>query len=131
MNKFEQKFLTIEKTISNEKGNFNLFALMLREESQDRWDLVLSANWLDANPNKYYEYILNKIAKGLGKIEEVNKISRIIFLNKHDKFFKEIKYFIKPEQNITELKEIKINDIHFKHVLIFTSKIDNKLINNY
>jgi hypothetical protein len=39
------KLRGLERTLSEEKGPFNLFALLLREDAPDVWDLVVAAKW--------------------------------------------------------------------------------------
>jgi hypothetical protein len=41
-----QKFIEIEHNISGKYGTFNLFALFLREDSPDKWDLVIASPWM-------------------------------------------------------------------------------------
>jgi hypothetical protein len=43
MRKILDKLTKLEISISNEKGPFDLFALVLREDGFDKWDLVASA----------------------------------------------------------------------------------------
>lgn len=73
------KLLNIEKKISAEKGSFNLFALFLREDSEDKWDLLVSSKWI----NKEYEhlqYIATNVQNTLTQ-EELIKISRIVIID--------------------------------------------------
>jgi hypothetical protein len=37
------KFVELEQRLSQERGEFSLFALFLREDASDKWDLVVSA----------------------------------------------------------------------------------------
>jgi hypothetical protein len=41
-----QRFAALEASIAEEKGSFALFALFMRKEVPDRWDLIVSAPWL-------------------------------------------------------------------------------------
>ena len=41
-----EKFTRLESQIAQEKGDFTLFALFMREDVPDRWDLIVSAPWL-------------------------------------------------------------------------------------
>jgi hypothetical protein len=38
--------------VSAEKGDFTLFGLFLREGSPGRWDLLVSAKWIDADEHE-------------------------------------------------------------------------------
>ena len=35
-----ERFIKLEREVSKEMGAFNLFALFLREDEQDLWDIV-------------------------------------------------------------------------------------------
>ncbi len=42
----QNKFLSIEKSLSDAKGDFILFGLFEREESLNNFDVVISADWI-------------------------------------------------------------------------------------
>src|SRR5437016_4912569 len=45
MNQLTDKVRQVEAEIAREKGQFNLFALLEREDIANRWDLVIAAPW--------------------------------------------------------------------------------------
>jgi hypothetical protein len=47
MKEFIDKYIELERSISYEKGDFSLFALFLREDAADIWDLVVAAPWIE------------------------------------------------------------------------------------
>jgi len=47
MKQILDKFVSLERDIASEKGEFSLFALFLREDAEDNWDLLASAPWLE------------------------------------------------------------------------------------
>lgn len=40
------KFVLMERELSERYGEFNLFALFQRKNSPNRWDLLVAADWL-------------------------------------------------------------------------------------
>ena len=40
----KENFTKLEAEVATEKGDFELFALFLREDISDRWDLMISAH---------------------------------------------------------------------------------------
>ena len=52
MNQLVEKLASLERDISSEKGDFSLFALFLREDAYDRWDLLVSSPWIEINEKK-------------------------------------------------------------------------------
>ena len=52
MKAFAEKLVPVERQIAAEKGAFLLFALFLREDAPDVWDLVVAAPWIEANKSE-------------------------------------------------------------------------------
>jgi len=48
MKELVEKPRKLEAEIAAEKGPFLLFALFLRQDAADRWDLVVAAPWIEA-----------------------------------------------------------------------------------
>lgn len=67
-----KKLKSIEKTASKERGNFWFFALLLPEESPNKWDLLVSADWIDDNESSAIRYIAGKIVENLSPTEMTN-----------------------------------------------------------
>lgn len=53
------KLRLIEKETAKEKGEYNLFALFLREDSPNKWDILVSASWT-ANKGDALDYLAKK-----------------------------------------------------------------------
>ena len=77
------KLELLEKEIADAKGEFYLFGLFLREDAENRWDLVVAAPWLNSDSMGDLTYIANKI-KSILKDSELLSISRIVILDLHD-----------------------------------------------
>ena len=56
-----EKLASLERDIASEKGEFSLFALFLREDADDKWDLLASASWLEANNRASLAYLVNQL----------------------------------------------------------------------
>lgn len=121
------KLLNIEKKISAEKGSFNLFALFLREDSEDKWDLLVSSKWI----NKEYEhlqYIATNVQNTLTQ-EELIKISRIVIIDcdniELDNISQKaatINRSMIVEHSIIELVNCNFFGFIIRHAYIITSK---------
>jgi len=79
MNQLVEKLASLERAISSEKGDFSLFALFLREDSYDRWDLLVSSPWIEINEKKGLEYLVMRINSTF-KPHELLSLSRIVIL---------------------------------------------------
>ena len=65
MNQMIDKLASLERDIASEKGEFSLFALFLREDAEEKWDLLASASWLEANKKESLEYLSTQIRSRL------------------------------------------------------------------
>jgi hypothetical protein len=61
-----------------ERGPVKLFALVLREDAMDRWDLLISAPWADAASREAYDYVASKL-KAILDPAEMLSISHFAF----------------------------------------------------
>jgi len=77
------KVLPLALSIGKEKGEFALFGLFLREDAPNRWDLVVSAPWLDRDRKGGMEYLAKKLRLRLTS-EELLTLSGIVVLETHN-----------------------------------------------
>jgi hypothetical protein len=122
MKNLYHKFISLEKELAKEKGDFTLFALFLREDVEDRWDLVLSARWLKSTNKKDYEFIANRVKKILNK-DELIYLSRIVILDKGNPVLEAIHNNITGEQH--EVINCNFSGLQIKYAYIITSKREN------
>ena len=64
---FTEKFAELESHIAEEKGPFALFALFMREDAPDRWDLIVSAPWAGDDKRSVVDYFVSQIKSRLGE----------------------------------------------------------------
>ncbi len=83
MNTILEKLKTVVRSLENEHGPILVFALFLREDPLEKWDIVVSATWLNSNDRLSYETIASKIQKALNSSELV-QLSRIVILDSSD-----------------------------------------------
>ena len=76
-------------TIEAERGPFLLAGLFMREDSPSRWDLVVSAPWLQRGKLVALGDFVKHLSDALGQ-EEVMSLSRIVTLNRKDPALKRI-----------------------------------------
>lgn len=121
MKELTNKFLEIEKKLSIEKGEFELFALFLHENSSGKWDLVVSSQWARSDKKQSIGLIVNKIDEYLTDSEKLN-LSRIIILDKDDAALNAILSSINVEHGTTEIANSLFFGLMIKHAFIITSK---------
>lgn len=83
MNNTLEKLKKILVDLESEKGPILVFALFLRVDPLEKWDIVISASWLDPNDISSYKIISEKIQKNLSPTELV-QLARIVILANDD-----------------------------------------------
>lgn len=111
----------MEKKTSKSKGNYTLFALVLREDSPDVWDLVVSAPWIWTNRWKALKFLAGEMNKVLNP-EDILKISKIVPMRKESPFEHAIHSMLAIEHAPAELKNCFINGIPVRHAFVITSR---------
>lgn len=122
-----EKFQTVEKSLSESKGRFELFALFLREDSPNKWDLLISADWTRADKKASINTIVEEIRKVLSD-QEILMLSRIIILDKDDAALKAIHKAKHVEHGLAEISDSIFLGLAIKRAFLITSRseIHNK-----
>lgn len=121
MNSFIDKILEVEKKVSNEIGEFNLFGLFEREDLKDRYDVVLSLDLKKMNKNDLFTIIHSEFRKILSN-EQLVKFSRFVYLKPDDPFVLTLNMAMGVEHGSVEIKNSNFNNIPIKHAFLFSSK---------
>jgi hypothetical protein len=120
MNHLTEKLRCVERDVAGEKGPVNLFALLEREDLSDRWDLVISAPWAEAD-EATLRYVADVIARHLTP-EEVTLLSRIVVLEADENPVRAITDTYDIEHGRLELLEPARFGLPVKHGYIITSR---------
>ena len=83
MNSIVEKIKNVVLDIEKEHEPLLVCGLFLRSDPIERWDMVVSATWLNSSDLKSYEIIGSKIQKALDK-QELIQFSRIVILDPND-----------------------------------------------
>jgi hypothetical protein len=120
--KLLEKLKSIEKEIAHERGELSLFALFLREDAENIWDLVVAGPRLDPDSMEDTNYIANKLKSYLAG-NELLSISRIVLLDVHDYMVKIInKNWAVSRGGLLELPHAQLLGLPFKNAYIIISK---------
>ena len=115
-----QAFARLESEIAKEKGDFTLFALFLREDLPDRWDLIISAPWAVDRKNAI-KYLVKKIQMTLGAAI-LTDLSRIVLANPDEPAVANLNRAIHIEHGNVEMRDTNVFGLPVKHAFIITSK---------
>jgi hypothetical protein len=121
MNNLINKLKLAEKKLSEANGAFELFAIFLREDNIDKWDLLVSAPWIEKNKQIGLQKVANLVQSELTK-EELVQLSRIIIIDKINKSLDVIHKAVNIEHGSVEIKDSNFFGLIIKHAFLITSK---------
>ena len=128
MKQIIEKLTSLERNIASEKGEFSLFALCLREDAEDKWDLLASAPWLDANKRESLEYLVNQLRSRLDT-QELLSLSMIVLLEKDNPVLEAIHKEVRVRHGMAEVRDSIFFGVPIKHAYIITSERDHSARN--
>lgn len=115
------KMIKIEEEISKERGSFELFALFLREEMLDKWDILVAAPWISKDKSYALNFLAKKISRTLTSDEAI-KFSRIVVIDHNSKELNAFNNAISIEHGSVDIKDSVFFGLQIKHAYIVTSK---------
>jgi len=114
------ELLKVERSVAAEKGPFALFALLLREEAPEKWDLVVSAPWIEDNKGTALKLISERLKTSLAA-SDLPIISRIVVADPSDPAVDAINRAVRVEHSAVEIKDGTFFGHRIKHAHIFAS----------
>jgi hypothetical protein len=123
MKELAEKLSRLERTLSQEKGAFNLFALFLREDAPDVWDLVVAAKWIEDDRPAALLEISNRVRAFL-RADEITKISRVVVVERTDPALKAIASAISIDHGVAEVANSTFFGLAIRHAFIITAQLD-------
>jgi len=119
------KLIIQEKEMANEKGQFHLFALFLREDAPDKWDLLVAASWINKDKVAALKYVASKVQTCL-KRDELVKLSRIVIIDDDNPALGAIQRTVHIEHGVVEIKNSSFFGLNIRHAYLITSIKDKK-----
>lgn len=120
MKELLDRFVDLERRLS-EKGAFALFALFLREDSVDKWDLIVAAPWIDADRKGALSHITKSI-QGVFGPEELSTLSRVVLVDLANPAVEAINQAVGIQHGTAEVKDTDFFGLQIKHAYIITSQ---------
>ncbi len=115
------KFVELERNLSQERGEFSLFALFLREDASDKWDLIIATPWIEADRKEALAYITAEIQQ-LFNSEELASLSRVVLVNQSNPAVEAMNQAINCQHGQTEVRDSNFFGVQIKHAFIITSQ---------
>lgn len=120
MKQFAVKLRKIEREITTEKGSFVLFALFLREDAPNVWDLLVSAPWIEKDNEAALRYISAKLNAHL-TTEEILNLSKIVIIERSNPGLNAILKEIKVQHGLKEFRDRDFFGLQIKQGYMITS----------
>lgn len=120
MNNLQKKIVQLESEISQEKGDFTLFALFIREDTLEKWDLVLAAPWIESDRREAFSYIMDKIESAL-QLEDRRSISGVVLTQPSNPALEDLWQSIETEQLPIELYNRSFFGMDMRRAYIITA----------
>lgn len=121
MKEIVKKLVQVEQDIAKEKGRFLVFALFLREDAPDLWDVVVAAPWVTKDKSNSLKYISSKLGETL-EPDEVTKLSRIVIIEPDNPALAAIQQSTHIEHGTAEIRDSNFFGLQIKHAYLITSR---------
>ncbi len=120
MKELIKKMTAIEQQTAAEKGSYDLFGLFLREHGVGKWDVLVSADWIDTNRTAARSYLAKCIQDAL-PMKELLQISHIVLVETYNPALPELQEAAQVEHGLVELKDFEFAGQDIERAYIITS----------
>ena len=121
MNSLVDKLRKVERDLTQRKGPFLLFALLLREDAPDVWDVLVSAPWADVDRGD----ALREISAELSRVadpEELKLVSKIAIVDQFDPALAALRSAFDVENAAVEVRDSELFGLRVSRAFIITSR---------
>jgi len=108
------------REIAANRGNFTLFALLMRADVPGTWDLVVSAPWLESGKLRATSEFVRLLAQSIGE-ESLQQFSRVLALNSADAPLKFILENIPVEDGEIRIENTDLLGMQIEEAIILRS----------
>jgi hypothetical protein len=115
------RFGELERTLSQERGPFALFALFLREDAVDKWDLILAAPWIERDRKLALSEITQRLQATFSP-EELSLLSRVVFVELANPAVEAVNQAVRIQHGTAEVRESNFFGLQIKHAYIISSE---------
>jgi hypothetical protein len=121
MNSTIEKLVRAEKEMATEKGAFVLFALLLREDAPNVWDLIASSHWIAEDKAAALGYISDRVSSVL-EDDELTTLSRVVLIEPDSPSLAVFQQAISVEHGVVEIKDTDFSGLRIKRGYVITSR---------
>lgn len=104
--------------LAAKRGEFTLFALLMRADAPDTWDLVVSAPWLEGGKLKATAEFVRLLSQSIGQ-KSLPHFARVVVLSGNDAPVKFILENIPVEDGEIHLQSFNLQGMKIEKAIIF------------
>ena len=104
--------------IAIKKGEFTVFALLMRADALGSWDLVVSAPWLPTGKLRATRQFVRVLAQSIGE-ESLQQFSRAVVLDGNDPRVKFILENFPVEDGVIRVQNFDLFGLQIEKAIIF------------
>jgi hypothetical protein len=116
-----EKLRGTEKALAKAKGPFDLFAIFLREDAPEVWDLVVAASWIESDRPEALRIISKRVQQDLSPTE-LTKISRIVIVDQAHAALQAVTSAVGVQHTVIEVKDSNFFGLQIKEGFIITAQ---------
>lgn len=121
MRELSEKFVALERRLSQERGEFSLVALFLREDATNKWDLIMAAPWIDEDRTGALPFITTQIQQSFSS-EELAALSRVVLVEQSNPAIAAINQAVNCEHGQIEIRDSNFFGLQIRLAYIITSR---------
>ncbi len=121
MKDLAKRFVELEQEISQEKGEFELFALFLRENAPNRWDVVVAAPWIEIDQGLALRYLGEKLQRGL-TTDQLMRLSHIAIIDADNPGLPDVTETVHVEHGLVEMRDQEFFGHSIERAFFITSQ---------
>ena len=123
MEQLVDKLASLEREVSSQKGDFALFGVFVREDAQNRWDLLVSAQWLEANKKEALEYLADRLKLQLDAQEWLS-LSRVVILEKGNPILAAVRRMVNVRHGRVKMENNVVSGLEIRRAYVITATKD-------
>lgn len=121
MKELLDRFVNLERILSDEKGDLSLFALFLREDAVDKWDLIVAAPWIEVDRKEALSCITTHIQRVFNS-DELSRLSRVVLVDQDNPAVAALNQALRVQHGENEVRDSNFFGLQIKHAYIITSQ---------
>ena len=116
-----QRLKKAMREIASKKGQFTLFGLFMRADAPGRWDLVVSAPWLEQGKLKALSEFTELLSESIGE-KSLSELSRIVTLKPGDPGMKAVMAAFSVEDGELRVQHSNLFGLEIEDAIILRAK---------